>query len=401
LRQEIRRMMQQEATAPRAETPEARAPESAASRGRIASVDVLRGLVMALMALDHTRDFFGSGGFNPRDVAEPALFLTRWITHLCAPTFIFLAGLSAFLYGRGRNTAELSRFLVTRGIFLMLVDLTLIKFGWRFDLDVFRVGAGVIFVIGASMIALAALIWLPRWALAAIALIMIVGHNALDGIRAEQFGALDWLWYFLHQRGQVDLGGGATIYVVYPLIPWIGVMAAGYLLGPIMERAPEVRQRALFMLGAAITFGFVLLRASNLYGDPEAWTAQESWLSTALSFLNCEKYPPSLLYLMMTLGPALMLLAAFEHARGAFAQGFSVFGQVPFFFYVVHIYVIHALAVATGFAMTGVFVPTPDIGFGLPGVYLVWLIVLALLYPLCRWFAGLKARRSEWWWSYL
>jgi uncharacterized membrane protein len=401
LRQEIRRMMQQETIAPRSEARPARAEADAAPRERIVSIDVLRGLVMALMALDHTRDFFGSGGFNPRDVAEPALFLTRWITHLCAPTFIFLAGLSAFLYGRGRSTAELTRFLVTRGIFLMLVDLTLIKFGWRFDLDVLRVGAGVIFAIGASMIALAALIWLPRWAIATVALVMIVGHNALDGIRAEQFGSLAWLWHFLHQRGQVDLGSGANVYVVYPLIPWIGVMAAGYLLGPIMERAPEARQRFLLALGAAVTLGFVLLRASNLYGDPESWIAQETWLSTALSFLNCEKYPPSLLYLMMTLGPALMLLAAFEHARGAFARGLAVFGQVPFFFYVVHIYLIHLLAVAMGFAMTGAFVATPEIGFGLPGVYLVWLIVLVLLYPLCRWFAGLKQRRGEWWWSYL
>lgn len=367
---------------------------------RILSVDVLRGLVMALMALDHARDFFGTGGFNPRDVTEPALFLTRWVTHLCAPTFIFLAGLSAFLYGRGRSTGELSRFLVTRGLLLMLIDLTLIKFGWRFDLDAFRVGAGVIFAIGASMIALAALVWLPRWALAAIALIMIVGHNALDGVRAEQFGSLGWLWHFLHQRGRVDLGG-ATIYVVYPLIPWIGVMAAGYLLGPLMQRSPEERQRLLFALGAAISLGFVLLRASNLYGDPAAWTMQETWLSTVLSFLNCEKYPPSLLYLTMTLGPALMLLAAFEHARGAFARGLAVFGQVPFFFYVVHIYLIHALAVATGFATSGTLQATPDLGFDLAGVYLVWLVLLVLLYPLCRSFAALKQRRSESWWSYL
>jgi uncharacterized membrane protein len=178
-------------------------------------------------------------------------------------------------------------------------------------------------------------------------------------------------------------------------------MAAGYLLGPVMQRPPEARRRFLFTLGAAITLGFVLLRASNLYGDPESWAAQETWLSTVLSFLNCEKYPPSLLYLMMTLGPALMLLAAFEHARGAFAQGLSVFGQVPFFFYVVHIYLIHALAVLAAFTMTGALETTPEIGFGLAGVYLVWLIVLAMLYPLCRWFAGLKARRSEWWWSYL
>jgi uncharacterized membrane protein len=368
---------------------------------RIVSVDVLRGLVMALMALDHTRDFFGSGGFNPRDVAEPALFLTRWITHICAPTFIFLAGLSAFLYGRTRSAGELSRFLVSRGIWLILIDFTLIKFGWRFEFDLYRLGAGVIFAIGASMIALAALIWLPRWAIAAVALVMIAGHNFFDGIRAEQFGALSWAWHLLHERGQVPLGESANLYVIYPLIPWFGVMAAGYALGPVMQREPEARQRFLFTLGAAITLGFILLRATNLYGDPAPWLPQETWLSTLLAFLNCEKYPPSLLYLMMTLGPALMLLAAFEHVRGPFANVLGAFGQVPFFFYVVHIYLIHALAAVTGFAMTGVLMSTPKIGLGLPGVYLVWLGVLVLLYPVCRWFARLKERRTEWWRSYL
>jgi uncharacterized membrane protein len=368
---------------------------------RIVSVDVLRGLVMALMALDHTRDFFGSGGFNPRDVAEPALFLTRWITHICAPTFIFLAGLSAFLYGRTRSAGELSRFLITRGIWLILIDFTLIKFGWRFEFDFYRLGAGVIFAIGASMIVLAALVWLPRWVIATVALVMIAGHNLFDGLRAEHFGALSWAWHLLHERGQVPLGERANLYVIYPLIPWAGVMAAGYALGPVMQRAPEARQRLLFMLGAAITLGFVLLRATNLYGDPAPWLPQETWLSTLLSFLNCQKYPPSLLYLMMTLGPALVLLAAFEHARGPFANVLGAFGQVPFFFYVVHIYLIHALAAVTGFAMTGALMSTPEIGLGLPGVYLVWLGVLVLLYPLCRWFAGLKQRRTEWWLSYL
>jgi uncharacterized membrane protein len=375
--------------------------DRAGGEGRIISIDVLRGLVMALMALDHTRDFFGSGDFNPRDVTEPALFLTRWVTHLCAPTFIFLAGLSAFLYGRGRSAGELSRFLFIRGIWLMLIDLTLIKFGWRFDFDFYRLGAGIIFVIGASMIALAALNWLPRWAIAVVALVMIAGHNLLDGISAETFGQAAWMWHFLHERGPVTLGEGVGVYVLYPLIPWIGVMAAGYALGPAMQLEPEGRQRFLLRLGAAVTLGFVLLRATNLYGDPAPWTVQENWLSTVLSFLNCEKYPPSLLYLMMTLGPALMLLAAFEHARGAFARGLAIFGQVPFFFYVVHIYLIHSLAVAAGVAIMGTLTNTPAIGLGLAGFYLVWLLVLMLLYPLCRWFAVLKERRTEWWWSYL
>ncbi|GAH13556.1 unnamed protein product, partial [marine sediment metagenome] len=193
---------------------------------RLVSVDVLRGLVMALMALDHTRDFFSTSGFNPRDVTEPGLFLTRWLTHLCAPTFILLAGLSAFLYGRGRKTGDISRFLLIRGFWLILIDFTLIKFGWRFEFDPFRMTGGIIFVIGISMIALAALVWLPRWAIAVVALVMIAAHNLFDGLRADALGAASWVWHLLHDPGRIDLANGAQLYVLYPLIPWIGVMAA-------------------------------------------------------------------------------------------------------------------------------------------------------------------------------
>ena len=397
--------MHQDGTLERVQVPPiSSAGRVAVERGgpaRIVSIDVLRGLVMAVMALDHTRDFFGTSGFNPRDVMEPTLFLTRWVTHFCAPTFIFLAGLSAFLYGRGRSTEELSRFLLIRGLWLILIDLTLIKFGWRFEVDLYRLSAGVIFMIGASMVALAALIWLPRWAIAGVSLIMIAGHNLFDGVRAEELGGASWAWHLLHEPGLVPLGHGVNLYVLYPLIPWIGVMAAGYLLGPVMQLEERTRQRVLFGLGAAVTLGFIVLRATNLYGDPAPWTPQQTLLPTVLSFLNCEKYPPSLLYLMMTLGPALMLLASFEHARGAFARLLATFGQVPFFYYVVHLYLIHALAVATTFAMTGVLTRTPTIGLGLPGIYFVWLLVLVLLYPICRWFAELKERGSGWWWSYL
>lgn len=369
---------------------------------RIESIDLLRGLVMALMALDHTRDFFGGSGVNPRDVAEPALFLTRWITHFCAPTFIFLSGLSAYLYARGRTAAELSRFLFVRGLWLILVEFTIVRLGWTFDLGFFHEGtAGVIWAIGASMVVLSALVYLPRWAIAAVALAMIAGHNLLDGVSAEDLGAASPAWHVLHQPGVVHLGNRVSVYVLYPLVPWIGVMAAGYLLGPVMQLEESARRRLLLGLGAALTIGFVLLRATNLYGDPAPWTVQETGLSTVLSFLNCEKYPPSLLYLMMTLGPALMLLASFDHTHGALARWLVTFGQVPFFYYVVHLYLIHALAVATGMAMTGVLTSNPKIGLSLAGVYLVWLLVLVLLYPICRWFAGLKQRRTEWWWSYL
>jgi uncharacterized membrane protein len=370
-------------------------------QSRIGSVDTLRGLVMVIMALDHTRDFFTNTGFNPRDVTDLLLFLTRWITHFCAPTFILLAGLSAYLHGRRKTVGELSRFLLVRGLWLITLDLTLIKFGWRFEVDLYRLGAGVIFVIGASMLILAALAWLPRWAIASLFLMMIAGHNLLDSVRAEDLSDASWLWHLLHEPGLVPLGDNVTLYILYPLIPWVGVMAGGYLLGPVMQLDERTRQRILFKLGAAVTVGFIVLRAISLYGDPAPWTAQETWLSTTLSFLDCEKYPPSLLYLMMTLGPALMLLAWFDEARGPLASLFATFGRVPFFYYVIHIYLIHALAVVTAFAMTGVLTTTPEINFTLISVYIIWLLVIVLLYPICRWFSYTKQTGSGWWWAYL
>jgi uncharacterized membrane protein len=370
-------------------------------RARIGSVDTLRGLVMVIMALDHTRNFFSTTGFNPRAVTDPLLFLTRWVTHFCAPTFILLAGLSAFLYGRGKSLGELSRFLLVRGLWLILIDLTLIKFGWRFELDLYRLSAGVIFVIGASMVALSALIWLPRWVIASLALLMIAGHNLLDNVRAEDLGEASGAWHVLHEPGLVPLGDSVTLYILYPLVPWIGVMASGYLLGPVIQLEQGKRQRILLAVGAAITVGFLVLRVTNVYGDPTPWTPQDTSLSTILSFFNCEKYPPSLLYLMMTLGTALILLALFEHVRGALASFLATFGRVPFFYYVVHIYLIHALAVATALALTGVLTTTPEVNFNLAGVYIVWLMVLVLLYPICRWFSKLKEKNSGWWWTCL
>ena len=370
-------------------------------RARIVSVDTLRGLVMVVMALDHTRDFFTSTGFNPRDVTDPLLFVTRWVTHFCAPTFILLAGLSAFLYGRGKSLGELSRFLLVRGLWLILIDLTLINFGWRFEVDLYRLSAGVIFVIGMSMVVLSALIWLPRWTLASVALLMLAGHNLLDNVSAEDLGEASGAWHVLHEPGLVPLGTSVTLYILYPLVPWIGVMASGYSLGPVMLLDQGKRQRILLAVGAAITVGCLVLRVPNVYGDPPPWTPQDTWLSTILSFLNCEKYPPSLLYLMMTLGPALILLALFERVHEASISFLATFGRVPFFYYMVHIYLIHALAVATTFAITGVLTTTPEINFNLADIYIVWLTVIVLLYPICRWFAELKENGSGWWWAYL
>jgi uncharacterized membrane protein len=379
-------------------------------RSRILSIDLLRGVVMILMALDHTRDFFGAGGLNPRDVTEPALFLTRWVTHFCAPLFILLAGVSAFLYGtQGRTTGEVSRFLLTRGLGLIVIEFTLVRLGWSFDPGARFLVAQVIWVIGASLVVLAGLVHLPRRVVIGIALATICGHNLLDGVKAESFGAGAWVWSLLHQPQVLELGPTTKLLALYPLAPWFGVMAAGYALGPLFKADATTRLRWLYGLGAAVTIGFIALRATNVYGDPGGWAEHGGRLATALSFVNCEKYPPSLLYLMMTLGPGLLLLAAFEHARGRAADWISVFGRVPLFYYVAHIYLIHALALLYALAVWGEaswLLGAPGgkpagYGLSLPGVYAVAILVVLMLHPLCRWFMAIKQRRTEWWWSYL
>ena len=382
-----------------------------AVRPRIVSIDLLRGAIMILMALDHTRDFFGVGGLNTRDVADPALFLTRWVTHYCAPLFILLAGVSAYLYGMsGRTVADVSRFLLTRGLWLIVIEFTVVRLGWSFSLNMHLFFAQVIWALGVSMVVLSGLVYLPRWAIAAIGLAMIGGHNLFDGVRPEHLGAAGWIWNLLHRPGLLQLGPAVSFYLSYPLVPWIGVMAAGYALGPVFRLDVAMRRRQLVWLGALTSVAFIVLRATNLYGDPAPWTAYDGWLATLLSFINCEKYPPSLLYLAMTLGPGLLLLAAFEGAHGRFAHVISTYGRVPFFYYVLHLFLIHALAVVLAWLMWGdaswLFGGTPadkpaNYGLSLPEIYTVWLLIVVALYLPCRWFAGLKQRRTEWWWSYL
>ena len=261
------------------------------------------------------------------------------------------------------------------------------------------------------MIVLAVLVWIPRWAIACAAFVMIAGHNLLDGVRAEELGEASWVWRILHEPALVPLSDGANLFVLYPLIPWVGVMAAGYSLGPLMQFEPETRQRLWFKLGAAVTLAFVVLRATNFYGDPAPWTIQENWPSTVLSFLNCEKYPPSLLFLMMTLGPAIALLPWLDRARGRIADGLLVLGRVPLFFWLLHVPLIHLVAVGLSLARYGGVIPwltenpptpLPDgYGYGLPVVYAVTLAVVLLLLPVCRWFAGVKRRRRDAWLGYL
>lgn len=383
-------------------------------RKRLDSVDLLRGVVMAVMALDHTRDFFHHDApiFDPLDLTKTnaAVFLTRWITHFCAPTFVFLAGTGAYLsLTRGKSKAEQSRFLLTRGLWLIVLELTFIRcLGWYLDFNYQESHAGVIWAIGWSMIALAGLIHLPRRAVVVFSVVMIAGHNALDGVSPESLRSWGWLWAILHVPTTLQLRPNMHFFTQYPLVPWIGVMAAGYSFGALLEREPHARRKILLRLGLAITIGFVLLRAVNLYGDPHRWSKQASVLLTIFSFINCEKYPPSLLFLMMTLGPALMALAVCSRISGKLARPLITFGRVPLFYYLLHLPLLRVGMMIAAFIRYGPAIismpkdqPPPNWGYSLPIVYLLWLTALLLLYFPCRWFAGVKQRRRDAWLSYL
>jgi uncharacterized membrane protein len=389
-----------------------------AGRSRIESVDVLRGAIMILMALDHTRDYFGVAGVNPTDPATTtvALFFTRWITHFCAPVFFLLTGTGAFLALRRRSIPELSRFLLTRGLWLIFVEIVLLRcLGWQFNVDYRVTMLTVLWALGWAMIVLAALVHLSPRVVAALGAVMIVTHNLLDHVQASSFGSLAPLWSMLHAPGVVYSDGRHLVFAAYALIPWIGVTAVGYGLGQIYRWDAERRRTALLRLGTAFTVAFLMLRAVNLYGDPLPWSSQRSPLFTILSFLNTNKYPPSLLYLLMTLGPALLVLRAVDGGVPRLLRPALVIGKVPMFYYVLHVPLIHIIAVIACLVRYGDshwMFESPTIGqfpitqppgwpAPLPVVYLIWAGVVVSLYPLCRWFAGVKARRTDWWLSYL
>lgn len=377
---------------------------------RLESVDALRGLVMVLMALDHVRDFFSNATVRPEDLqaTTPALFLTRWITHLCAPVFLFLAGAGAYLHGaKGRSTGEISRYLFTRGLWLVFLEATLVNWGWSFQLSLHSFEGQVIWAIGASMIALAALVHLPRGVLVAFSLLMIALHNAFDHVR---FPASDWRfipWSILHAGEMIRFGRGVTLFPLYPLIPWIGVMAAGYAFGPVLTRPAAGRRVWTLGLGAALLGVFVGLRFTNLYGDPHPWAPQRSAAFTVFSFLNCDKYPPSLLYLLMTLGPALLWLGLADRFPRLNVSWLVVFGRVPLFYYLAHLYLAHAsaglLCLLTGrpdharWVLSNATFGSTPVGYGYPlgVVYLAWVAIVAALYPACRWYADFKRRHRH------
>jgi uncharacterized membrane protein len=398
----------------RADAPSAAA---VAARQRIESVDVVRGIIMILMALDHVRDFFGSLAVNPTDLgtSTPGLFLTRWITYICAPVFFLLAGTGAYLALRRRSRNDLSRFLLTRGLWLILVEIVVVRFAMQFNFDYRVTMLTVIWALAWAMIVLSALVFLPTRAVVAFGVVLIAAHNLLDPIQATAFGSFAPLWSVLHAPGFILPGPEHVVFVAYPLIPWIGVTAVGYGVGAIYRWDADRRKALLMRLGLGLTAAFVVLRAINVYGDPVPWTSQRSPVFTVLSFLNANKYPPSLLFLLMTLGPALLLLRAVDSRTPAFLRPALTIGKVPLFYFLTHFLLIHLLAVVVCYIRYGDahwMFESPNLGqfpitqppgwpSGLPVVYMIWVGVVVAVYQLCRWFAGVRQRRTDWWLSYL
>lgn len=387
-----------------------------APRGRVESVDLLRGVIMIVMALDHTRDFFGNYTVNPTDLATTTvpLFLTRWITHFCAPVFALLVGTGAYLSLRNKSRGELSRFLITRGAWLILLEVTVWRFGIQFNVDYRVTGLLVLWSLGWCMIALGALLRFSTAAITTVGVAMIVLHNALDGIRPEMFGALAPVWTVLHSPGLLLRTPGHAVFVSYVLIPWIGVTAVGFGLGAVYTWPAERRRAFLLQLGLGLSAAFVVLRAVNVYGDPRPWSQQATPLFTILSFMNTTKYAPSLSFLLMTLGPSLCFLALVDRHTPRLLRPAITIGKVPLFYYLAHFTFIHLLALIVAGVVFGnahALVESPSLdrypftqpagwGFGLPVVYAVWALVVVMMYPLCRWFADLKRRRNDAWLSY-
>ena len=391
---------------------------------RVASIDLIRGAVMVLMAIDHVRVYSGLPAGGP----TPGIFFTRWVTHFCAPAFIFLAGTSAWFYGRKHR--DLSRYLLTRGAWLVLLELTVVRVAWTFNFDFAHYElAGVIWVIGWCMILMAGLVKLPVGVVGGLGLAIIAGHNLMDPhlgavIGGLQDNSLSWLWKVMYVgffAGPIQFGpDGPNLMVLYSIIPWIGVMAAGYAFGKILQLETPRRNQLCLGIGLGAIALFLLLRGFNLYGDPRPWTAGPSGpngpppMPALFRFLNTNKYPASFLFLLMTLGPAIVLIPWLEAARGALARWISVFGRVPFFYYMLHIPLIHLLAVIVSKLRSGAVnpwlfanhpmgnPPAPDgYTWSLGLLYLVWVVAVVILYFACRWFVGVKARRSDWWLGYL
>jgi uncharacterized membrane protein len=388
-------------------------PHASALEPRIESIDVLRGVIMIIMALDHTREVFGIPGQDPTnlDTTTIPLFFTRWVTYFCAPVFFLLTGTGAFLAGRRRSRSNLSRFLVTRGLWLVFLELVLARcLVYQFNFDYRMTMLIVLWALGWAMITLGVLVHLPMAIITVFGMAMILGHNLFDSVT--------WaspLWSILHSPGFVINTPKHVVFVAYPLIPWIGVTAVGYSLGQVYNWSSERRRSVLLGLGVLLSLAFLLIRGINAYGDRAHWTVQKTPVFTLLSFLNTTKYPPSLQFLLMTLGPAMLFLWAVDIRTPRWLTPALVIGSVPLFYYLLHFPLIRLLAIVTCYARYGSahwmfespnidsypFTAPPEWGYSLPVVYLAWMVVVIAMYPLCRWFSGVKKRRRDGWLSYI
>jgi uncharacterized membrane protein len=368
---------------------------------------------MILMALDHSRYFFSrSQVFLDPLVTTPTLFFTKWVTNFCAPGFFLLAGCGAYLSAsRGKPLGQLSLTLATRGLWLIVLGFTVNKFFWSFTYDVSSFTAGIFWCLGGAMIFLAGMVYLPWSLILAVSLSLILLHNCFDTVNPENLGAFSTIWSILHQKGPLLIDGFLPLYILYPLIPWIGVMTGGYCLGKVMLSVPKERRKILFILGSALVISFFLLRGFNLYGNPVDWTTQKDALFTVMNILDCEKYPPSLSFLLITLGPLLILIAALDRPPGPWMKPVIHFGEVPFLFYIIHIPLLNIISLIAG-AITGVGTYQPltitspgvspaDLQWDLALTYGAWILAVMLLYPVCRRFARFKSGRKDWWLSYL
>lgn len=388
---------------------------------RIYSIDILRGLVMIIMALDHTRDMFHAPAFtdDPTNLATttPFLFFTRFITHYCAPVFIFLAGISAYLQSQRKSKKELSLFLIKRGIWLLFIEMVVITFGWTFNLHFNTIILQVIWAIGWCMILLSGVIWLRLNTIALIGIIIVFGHNLLDYTSAMQGRDAGFVFdaLFRGNFSMYPINPDYRILVVYPILPWAGLMFLGYYAGQLFSKSVEIkkRKRILNYTGISLIILFVILRAFNLYGDPADWSAQKNEVYTLLSFINVTKYPPSLLFMCITIGPSLLLLSAIETVNNKFSRIITTYGRVPFFYYILHFYILHTICMFLYLSRGHSFqqglqdIPNfpfkfmnPGEGYGIGVVYLVWIVVVVILYPLCKWFSNYKANHKQWWLSY-
>ncbi len=395
-------------------------PMSATGK-RIESIDLLRGIVIIVMALDHVRDYFHYAYFfyEPNDMAKTsaAIFFTRWITHFCAPVFLFLAGTSAFLVGERKTKKDLALFLLKRGLWLIVLETVVINFAWSFNPAYPLIRLQVIWVLGLCMIFMSAIIYLPPKIILAIGLLILFGHNLLDSIQVTGNRLSDFLWGILHQRKRFAIGS-KQIGTGYPFLSWLGIMALGYCAGALYKKDIDasIRKKFLLMIGGAAIILFLLFRGINRYGDMAPWSVQRSAILSLCSFLNVTKYPPSLLYTLMTLGPALIALVILEKPLNRIGSIMIKFGRVPLFFYILHLFLIHGLAmiavVLSGRPWTDMVLPLnanakdapwlAGYGFSLAGTYLIWIIVVLLLYPLCKWYDQYKTDNKEkWWLSYL